>query len=542
MSQFGIIEMTRQRMRPSLKRSVYFDCPHCKGAGLVKTPESMSLDVMRRLAIAINDLKVVRVELAVCPDVAFLPAEQEARARWRSWKTTTTSASSSAPTSARPRRDEAGAVRQPRRAGHAAGARRGACRSRRTRRSSTRARTVSRAADAADSRLADDRTGAATKAAVGLSRARRNAVAAVADGRRRPCGATRKTRTSTNASITTRTKRNCRKPPPTTAASTATPRRARSSGTTVAATNVVTAAGINAVTGAAIGAGGKANETNAIRVEINATKVVAINVISSGRNRNRSAGNSNRREGANSSNLRVAHSNRSTRNHKIVARAAMKRLTRTADRAAKVAKAEPVGAAVGAADVAAEVAARVSRPISSRGFRRAPTKANARLLRPAKKRITTTTTTNAPSTLSMTSTASMPRRSVAAPLSPSITTTTTYEGDDEEIHEAPVDHSEPLGDAPTEIVDEDDDEDALAEGETLEGKVIEIVEVPAEEDEAEIAESESVAEPVADAPAPEEKPARGRKRAPARSGGGGRSKKPAAKAAVAGRREGRARR
>jgi ribonuclease E len=71
MSQFGIIEMTRQRMRPSLKRSIYFDCPHCKGSGLVKTPESMSLDVMRKLAIAINDQRVARVELAVCPDVAF---------------------------------------------------------------------------------------------------------------------------------------------------------------------------------------------------------------------------------------------------------------------------------------------------------------------------------------------------------------------------------------------------------------------------------------------------------------------------------------
>ncbi len=71
MSQFGIIEMTRQRMRPSLKRSIYFDCPHCKGAGLVKTHESMSLDVMRRLAIAVNDLKVARVELAVCPEVSF---------------------------------------------------------------------------------------------------------------------------------------------------------------------------------------------------------------------------------------------------------------------------------------------------------------------------------------------------------------------------------------------------------------------------------------------------------------------------------------
>jgi len=71
MSQFGIIEMTRQRMRPSLKRSVYFDCPHCKGAGLIKTPESMSLDVMRRLRIAINDKRVARLELTVCSDVAF---------------------------------------------------------------------------------------------------------------------------------------------------------------------------------------------------------------------------------------------------------------------------------------------------------------------------------------------------------------------------------------------------------------------------------------------------------------------------------------
>ncbi|MGD1276594.1 MAG: Rne/Rng family ribonuclease [Tepidisphaeraceae bacterium] len=71
MSQFGIIELTRQRMRPSLKRSIYFDCPHCKGAGLIKTPESMSLDVMRRLAIAINDARVARVELTVCPDATF---------------------------------------------------------------------------------------------------------------------------------------------------------------------------------------------------------------------------------------------------------------------------------------------------------------------------------------------------------------------------------------------------------------------------------------------------------------------------------------
>ncbi len=70
MSQFGIIELTRQRMRPSVKRSIYCDCPHCRGSGLVKTPESMSLDVMRKLAIATNDERVARVELTVHNDVA----------------------------------------------------------------------------------------------------------------------------------------------------------------------------------------------------------------------------------------------------------------------------------------------------------------------------------------------------------------------------------------------------------------------------------------------------------------------------------------
>ena len=64
-------------MRPSLKRSIYFDCPHCHGTGLVKTPESMSLDVMRRLAIAANDQTRYAGDWAghVCSEVGILPAE-----------------------------------------------------------------------------------------------------------------------------------------------------------------------------------------------------------------------------------------------------------------------------------------------------------------------------------------------------------------------------------------------------------------------------------------------------------------------------------
>ncbi|HVX85795.1 MAG TPA: Rne/Rng family ribonuclease [Phycisphaerae bacterium] len=70
MSQFCMIEMTRQRVRPSLKRSIYMDCPHCRGSALIKTPESVSLDVMRRLAAGATRMDVARLEVRAYPTVA----------------------------------------------------------------------------------------------------------------------------------------------------------------------------------------------------------------------------------------------------------------------------------------------------------------------------------------------------------------------------------------------------------------------------------------------------------------------------------------
>ncbi len=70
MSQFGIIEMTRQRMRPSLKSSTYMDCSHCKGSGLIKTPESMSIEIMRRLQFAVNGKDISSIEIEVSHEVA----------------------------------------------------------------------------------------------------------------------------------------------------------------------------------------------------------------------------------------------------------------------------------------------------------------------------------------------------------------------------------------------------------------------------------------------------------------------------------------
>ncbi len=70
MSSFGIVEMTRQRVRPSLKHSIYRTCAHCEGSGLIKSEESQSLLVMRSLQRVVHNDDVVRVEVAVTPSVA----------------------------------------------------------------------------------------------------------------------------------------------------------------------------------------------------------------------------------------------------------------------------------------------------------------------------------------------------------------------------------------------------------------------------------------------------------------------------------------
>ncbi|HUQ68286.1 MAG TPA: Rne/Rng family ribonuclease, partial [Planctomycetaceae bacterium] len=69
-SPFGLIEMTRQRIRPSLRRSVYEDCPCCHGTGQVKTAESMAIDVMRLLMTHANHPDVAKVTLDVHERVA----------------------------------------------------------------------------------------------------------------------------------------------------------------------------------------------------------------------------------------------------------------------------------------------------------------------------------------------------------------------------------------------------------------------------------------------------------------------------------------
>ena len=68
-SNFGIVEMTRQRVRPSLKQSIFRTCPHCEGTALIKNEESQALLVMRNLQRACSNELVAQVEVSVTPSV-----------------------------------------------------------------------------------------------------------------------------------------------------------------------------------------------------------------------------------------------------------------------------------------------------------------------------------------------------------------------------------------------------------------------------------------------------------------------------------------
>src|SRR5436190_23997762 len=69
-SPFGLIEMTRQRIRPSIKRSVYKECPACSGSGLVKSAESMAIEVARKLQLVTSSKQVAKAVVTVEEEVA----------------------------------------------------------------------------------------------------------------------------------------------------------------------------------------------------------------------------------------------------------------------------------------------------------------------------------------------------------------------------------------------------------------------------------------------------------------------------------------
>ncbi|HEY6871156.1 MAG TPA: Rne/Rng family ribonuclease [Geobacteraceae bacterium] len=51
-SQFGLLEMSRQRIKATLSEASYLECPHCEGRGKVKSVENMAISFLRKVHAA----------------------------------------------------------------------------------------------------------------------------------------------------------------------------------------------------------------------------------------------------------------------------------------------------------------------------------------------------------------------------------------------------------------------------------------------------------------------------------------------------------
>ena len=78
-NRFGVLVMTRQRIRPSLQHVNHETCPTCTGTGKVKTMEALVLSVMRRVhgILAKGGVGEIRIKLA--PSIAAAVLNQKRR-------------------------------------------------------------------------------------------------------------------------------------------------------------------------------------------------------------------------------------------------------------------------------------------------------------------------------------------------------------------------------------------------------------------------------------------------------------------------------
>lgn len=69
MSDFGLVEMTRQRTRDSLVHTLFTHCPYCSGKGVIKNNESVSIEIERAVSRLINQHNETNLKLVSHPEV-----------------------------------------------------------------------------------------------------------------------------------------------------------------------------------------------------------------------------------------------------------------------------------------------------------------------------------------------------------------------------------------------------------------------------------------------------------------------------------------
>ncbi|MBL8804258.1 MAG: Rne/Rng family ribonuclease [Planctomycetes bacterium] len=68
-SQFGLLELTRQRLGPGLSKMLFTNCPRCRGSGRIRTVESRAGAILRRLGAALTLKGFHKVEVRAAPEV-----------------------------------------------------------------------------------------------------------------------------------------------------------------------------------------------------------------------------------------------------------------------------------------------------------------------------------------------------------------------------------------------------------------------------------------------------------------------------------------
>ena len=70
-SSLGVVEMTRQRIRHSLKKTLFDRCPHCSGSGHIKSPESIGLEMLREIKAQVRDKTLRKIKVLLNSHVAY---------------------------------------------------------------------------------------------------------------------------------------------------------------------------------------------------------------------------------------------------------------------------------------------------------------------------------------------------------------------------------------------------------------------------------------------------------------------------------------
>ncbi|MBE9487476.1 MAG: ribonuclease E/G, partial [Chloroflexi bacterium] len=69
-SQFGLMEMSRQRLKPTLSVGAYLECPHCQGKGRIKSAEAQAIAFLRQAHAAASKGHIGHIEASVPLNVA----------------------------------------------------------------------------------------------------------------------------------------------------------------------------------------------------------------------------------------------------------------------------------------------------------------------------------------------------------------------------------------------------------------------------------------------------------------------------------------